>query len=96
VLAVYWYCRARCWVLHSLYWELETVVLKPVGEAHLYRRVSVSELLCLHHPDILVAFGLADCANHSILRTRDARNPGERDAASYFPLPTFLTSNRST
>jgi hypothetical protein len=52
VLAVYWYCRARCWVLHSLYWGVETVVLRPVGEAHLCRRFSVSELLCLHHPDI--------------------------------------------
>jgi hypothetical protein len=72
------------------------VVSRHVGEAHLYRSFSVSELSLLQHPDVLVAFGLPDCANHSILRTRDARNPGERDATSYFPLPALFTSNRST
>jgi len=96
VQELYWHRKARCCVLHCPHWKLETVASRLVEETHLYRRSSVSESSSLHHTDILIAFGLPDCANHSVLRTRDARHPGERDATAYLPLPAFLTSNRGT
>ena len=99
VLTVVAWCRkARCCVLHlhCLHWRLETVVLRPAGEAHLYGEFQSASSRGLHDPDILVAFGLSDCAYHPILRTRDAGNTGKRDATSYLALPAFFTSNRST
>lgn len=69
MLAVDWHPEARYCVLRCLGWKQETVVLELVGEARLYHEYLVSGLSCLRRPDILVTFGLPDCANHSVLRT---------------------------